>query len=73
MLMLRPMPFNSLYLESGGEGGMYFCHSPSTHTPERLGIFAGNLNHANETSLETFWHTQVQNLKYLSLTSVSFF
>ena len=34
--------------------GGYFCHSPWTHTLERLGTLTWNLNHANKTSLETF-------------------
>ena len=54
----------------GGRG--YFSHSPWKHTQERLAIFVWNLNHANKTSLETFCHTQVWNLKFLSLTIVFF-
>ena len=72
MLMLCPMSLIPLPLESGGEGGVYFCHSPWKHTPERLGTFAWTLNDASKISLETFWHNQVWNLKYLSLTNVFF-
>ena len=49
------------------------CHFPWTHTPKWLKIFPWNLNHTHKTSLETFWHPQVWNLKYLSLTTVLFF
>ena len=55
----------------GGRG--YFSHSSWKHTQERLAIFVWNLNHADKTSLETFCHTQVWNLKYLSLKIVFFF
>ena len=48
------MSFNPSPLESGGEGWVYFCHFPRTHTPEQVGIFA----YADKTLLETFWHTQ---------------
>ena len=44
--MICPMPLISSPLESGGERG-YFCHSPWKHTPEQLGVFPWNLNHAN--------------------------
>ena len=44
---------------------VYFCRSPWIQTLDRLGIFVCNLDPANQTFLETFWHTQVQNQKYL--------
>ena len=53
------MSFGPSFLESVGEGRVYFSHSPWTHTPERVEIFVLNLNHADKTSLEKFWHTQV--------------
>ena len=68
MLMLCSISWSPLSLESGRKGRVYFCHSSWTHTPEQLGIFMWNLKHANKTSLETFWRTQVWNLKYLCLT-----
>ena len=43
-----------------------------SHTLEQRWIFAWNMNHANKTSSETFWHTQVWDLKYLSLTVILF-
>ena len=71
--MLFPMSFSPSSLEKGREGRVYFCHTPWRHTPEHVGIFVWNLNHAYKTSLETFWHIQVGNLKQLRLTIVSFF
>ena len=65
--MLCPISFSPLSLESAGERRAYFCHSLWTHTQEQFGIFAWNLNHADKTSLETFYYTQVSNLKYLFL------
>ena len=44
---LCPMSLSPLSLKSGGEWGVYFCQSTWTHIPERLGIFAWKLNHAN--------------------------
>ena len=64
MLMLCPMFFNPLSLDSGAS----IFSSLSLDTPERDRIFTWNLNHADKTSLETFWLTQIGNLKYLTLT-----
>ena len=70
MFMLCPMSFIPSSLESGREGRVYFCHSPWTYIPKQVGIFAWNLNHADKTSLETFWHTQVWNLRHMASTIV---
>ena len=59
MLILCPMFFSPSSLDRRGEGGVHFCHSSLTHTPEQLGIFARNLKHAHKTSLLTFCHTQI--------------
>ena len=66
VLMLCPMSFSPSSLEREGEGEVHFCHL------ERLAIFFCNLNHSNKTSWEKLSHTQVWNLKYLSLTIVLF-
>ena len=58
MLIRFPVSFTPLSLESGGKGGVNFCHS-HCQSPERLEIIALNLNHVKETSSETFWHTQI--------------
>ena len=58
--MLFPMSFSPSSLESERKKRMYFCHSPSTHTPEWVEIFARNMNHAEKTSIETFWETTLK-------------
>ena len=63
----------SLFFRKRREWRGYFCHCTWKYTPEWLGNFARSFNHAEITSLETFWHTQVWNLKYLSLIIVLFF
>ena len=68
--MLCPISFSPLSVESGGKGRVYLRHSPWTSTPKWVRIFAQNLNHTEKTSLETFWHTQVLNMKYLPLAIV---
>ena len=51
------------YLESRVEGSGGIFVTLWMQTPERLDIFFWNLNHANKTSLESFWDTQVWNLR----------
>ena len=36
VLMLCPISFSPSSLEKGGEEGVYFCHSPWTHTQSDL-------------------------------------
>ena len=50
-----------------------FVTLPESKLQNWIWIFAWKLNYANKTSLETFWHTQVWNLKYLSWTIALFF
>ena len=49
----------------------FFLPPHWTQSSKRLGSFAWFLDAVNRTSLETFWHTQVLNIKYLWLVKIS--
>ena len=61
MLMICPMFLSPSSLESGREEG-YFYHSPWKHTPEQLGNFAWNLNHAKIILLEHWNISIIRNI-----------